>query len=507
MSHNPVERCLLKLCDHWSVFRSDPSKRLLIWQADANAIRFFQCFFEVQKHPTDYTVGDLFIVFDTPFQNTIQYSRELKESLAGQYEASRDDLIQQGIRPDWQFQPEAIPDSADGFVRSLKSFGSKHHERIGHLVAVLMPGDVADNDRFASWLTRILDTGCPERMRFVVIDSLETPRLNQLSASGNEQIRFDAPKIDSLTTAQETFAQESVAGPAGTFRNLLIGLMALVEKSSADAVKIKAADALKFACKQKWADQEVVIANLVAGAMLKEKRFSESLEGYQFARQAAKRATADGHPSGGQLELQTWFGEAGVHLAAGDLEKAVKCYDQAAVLSQQISNPILSIEAFRMAAFCLARMNEPEPAVQRGWNALKLGQSLKSDARAMTTLPFAAIDLLRVIDPRRVSGMEYIAYQKNTRLEAAQSKADKNALALGKNEDPVAFQTIEKALEKETTHIGLSSARQVDTLAGAGCESFREVFSTSRKMLGDNWPINTLAGVPANAQSIGDGAR
>jgi tetratricopeptide (TPR) repeat protein len=384
MDFNPVEQRLLDLAGHWETFREDASKRLLVWQAEPNALRFYQCFFEVQKHETDYTVGDLFVVFGAPFENAMQYSRDLKKALAGQYEASRDDLIQQGITPDWQFSPEELPDSAAGFVHSLQSFGSKHYKRIGHLVAVLMPTDVADDDSFASWLTRALDARLPERLRFAVIDSLETPRLSRLIASKHELIHADTPKIDALTTAQETFAQEGAVGPAGVFRNLLMGLMTLVEKGSAAQVKVVAADALKFARKQKWADQEVVVTMLVAGALLKEKRFDEAVKGYQDARQAAAQAVVDGHPSGQQLVLQNWFGEAGVHLAAGEPGKAVECYDQAAVLAQQIHNLILGIEAFRMGAFCLARMDAREPAIVRGNDALLLGQQLKPEARRIS---------------------------------------------------------------------------------------------------------------------------
>ena len=501
---NPVEERLMLLADHWISFREDPAKRLLVWQAEANALRFFQCFFEVQKHETDYTVGDLFVVFDTPFENVIQYSRDLKTALKGQYDASRDDLIQQGITPDWHFSPENYPDSVSGFINSLQSFGSRHHERIGHLVAVFMPSDVSDDEGFTTWLTCAIQTHPPERLRFAVMDPLDAPRLNSLNSTVKNFIQIDRPKIDALSTAQETFAQESATGPAGVFRNLLIGLMTLVEKGTAKQVKVKAADALKFARKEKWADQEVVIGTLVAGAMLKEKQFDEAVKGYQFARQKAQQATADAHPAGRQLELQTWFGEAGAHLAAGDFPKAVQCYDQAATLAQQIPNPILGIEALRMAAFCLDRMNEPEPAVRRGWHALKLGQRLKPEARAMTTLPVAAIDMLRLIEFKRVQGMEHIKYQQKTAVDTSRKKATQQALELDQNKDPQALQAVEAKLEEEIGHANQTACRDIDTLAAAGDEHFQQVFTKARELLGIQWPMETLNAVALNHQTTGD---
>src|SRR5437762_6552505 len=319
MALNPVERRLLYLCDHWSRFTADPSKRLLVWQVQDNAVRILQCFFEVQKHETDYFTRDLFIVFDAPFENSIQYSRALKDALAGQYEASREDLAQQGIAPDWTFAPEQGPHSATGFIETLRSFGSRHHRAIGHLVAVFMPSTIGpeSHDAFSDWLGRALDGGLPERLRLAVVDSIETPRVQKLVASNHPLVHVDSLDIDALQTAQETVAQEAAVGPAAVFRNLLMGLVTLADRAPADQVKAKAVDAVAFARKQGWGDQEVVIAVLVAGALLKEQRFDEALKVNSHARETAQKAAAAGHPAGRQLVLQTWFGEAGMHFAAG----------------------------------------------------------------------------------------------------------------------------------------------------------------------------------------------
>lgn len=498
---NPVEERLMLLADHWTSFRDDPDKRLLVWQAEANALRFFQCFLEVQKHETDYTVGDLFVVFDTPFENIIQYSRDLKASLKGQYDASHDDLSQQGITPDWDYNPEDYPDSVSGVVKSLQSFGSRHHERIGHLVAVLMPKDVSDNEGFTAWLAHALKERLPERLRFAVVDSLESPRLASFNNTENSLVLCDRPDIDALVTAQETFAQESTTGPAGVFRNLLIGLMALVEKGPIDQVQTKAIDAIQFARKENWADQEVVVGNLFAGALLKEKQFDEAVKIYRFARQKAIKATADDHPAGPKMELQTFFGEAGAHLAAEDLDKAVGCYDQAAELAMKIPEPILGIEAYRMAAFCLGRMDDPETAVLKGWHALNLGQRLKPEARPMTTLPIAAVDMLRMIDGKRVQAMEQIKFQLETAMTSARSKANQKALELEKNNDPQVIANIEIKLEENVREAGQAAQGTIDSLAAEGDAQFQEIFSKARELLGDLWPMDTLSALSSQKAS------
>jgi len=75
MALNPVEHRLAYICGDWLAFRDDPRWRLLVWQVPDNARRIVAAFFESQKHETDYTSGDLFILFDQPFLHAIQYSR------------------------------------------------------------------------------------------------------------------------------------------------------------------------------------------------------------------------------------------------------------------------------------------------------------------------------------------------------------------------------------------------------------------------------------------------
>ena len=508
MALNPVERRLVDLRQHWEAFCAAGSKRLLVWEVSDSATRMLQCFFEAQKHESEYSTGDLFVVFDAPFANSIQYSRALKEALTGQYEASREALDAQGIAADWQFEPQDYPDSASGFIRGLRSFGSRHHAHIGHLVGVLMPESVADDHAWASWLSRALDAGIPERLRLAVVDCIEAPRLAGLTKVARELTYVDSPKIDALATAQETFAQEAVVGPAGVFRNYLIGLVTLVEKGSADQVKAKAADAIVFARKQKWADQEVAVLMLVAGALIKEKRFDESVGAYRDARQQALRAAASGHPVGQQLVLQTWFGEAGVHLAAGAVPVAAKCYDQAAAVAQQIPNLVLAIEALRMGAFCHARVQEGELAIERGFQALSVGERLKPEARAITTLPLAAIDLLRAIEPERVERMEGIKHRLDARVEASGEAAEGRAAKLENGGDAEQFRAVEQDLSRETTRAGQEAAQELDAVAAGGNNQFLEVFAYARDLLGSSWPLASAialppaapAGVPAGAE-------
>ena len=493
---NPVEACLAELGEHWGRFRSNPLKRLLVWKVPEDAVRMLQCFFEVQKHDTEYATGDLFFVLEPSFEHSIQYSRELKAAVADQYEASMETFRAQKLPVDWKFDPEQSPDSAMAFIRCLCSFGSEYHESIGHLVGVLMPKEIANPPAFESWLARALDSNIPERLRLVVIDSIENPRFPELAQAGHERIFFDSPDIDSTAIAQKTFAQESVSGPAGVFRNLFMGLITLVEKGSADTVKMKARDAMAFAHKHGWADQKIAISMLVAGAMLKEKRFSEAVQIYQGARHAAQKVADSGHPVGKQLVLQSLFGEAGAHLAAGKPKQAAACYDQAGMIAEKIPNAIMTIEALRMGGFCHARMDSPEGSAQRVQKALDMGARLKPESRGMTTLPLAAAELLRLAGPDRMKEVELAKNEMDSRLYSLLQTLEQRSTELETANDPELLRKVEQDYLAEKEQTMQAAEQKLNALAQESGKEFSDVYKKNTTLLGPNWLLNNPIALP-----------
>lgn len=279
------------------------------------------------------------------------------------------------------------------------------------------------------------------------------------------------------------------------FRNYLIALVALTAKGSADQVKAKSGDALVFARKQQWLDQEAVVGMMVAGAFLKENRFPEAVEQYQDTRAVAQRAVEIGHPAGKDLVVQTWFGQAGAHLAAGDTADAANCYDQAAAVAGAIPNLILAIDARRMGMFCYARLNNRDAAIERGHSAMAFGEKLEPDMRNNTTMPIAAIDLLRVIEPPRVAEMEKIKQRRDATNERERSQIEQQA-ATAKQGDSAMLaaaefhQANEDALAKQTAY------SELDPLVANGSEQFHDVFAPARDLLGQEWPLENPIALP-----------
>lgn len=491
MALNPVERRLALLCADWLEFRADASKRLLVWQVPDHALRLVHCFVQAQKHDLPYSSRDLFIAFDAPFEHSLQYACALKEQLQGEVQASRAELAARGVDPNWSFDPAALPDTAAAVMGALRSFGSGHHQAIGHLAAVLLPADVSNGQHWADWLLRALQAGLPERLRLVVVDSLDQPRLAALTPQRDARISLRRPAVDGLATAQETFAQEATVGPAGVFRQLLMAVVGLMERGTAGQVCTRAADALAFARRQGWPDQEVVLHTLVAGALLKEARHAEAVQAYRAARQSAMQALQAAHPAGHKLVLQTWFGEAGAHLAAGDLAAAAGCYDTAAPLALEDRNPLMAVEAWRMGAFCHARNDDPAGAQQRSRQALALGRQLPPEARSQSTLPLVALDLLRVMEPAHTRQLEQVQVRLQGRLNELRRQAEQRAAAAEDSALPESSTGLQAQLDHNEDEAHAQAELELQTAVAGAPAPWREHFEHARDLLGPDWPLRS----------------
>ncbi len=509
MELNAVERRLVDVQQHWQDFVADENKRLLLWQIPDGANRLLEAFFEVQQHDgvqdKPYGCAETFVVFDTPFDNSISYSRSLKQALAGHYEASQEALEQVGRAADWPFTAESLPDSAAGFVEGLNSLARHHRDVLGLLVAVILPSSVTAEAAWVDWLGRALDAGPDEGMRLLVLDSLEHPRCTTLAESDRPQLRIEPLPIDAIELAAETFAQEPAVGAPGVFRNLLIGLLGLVEKGTPEQVMIKASDAIEFARKQEWLDQEAVVRMMAAGSMLKTRRFDEAVTHFRHAHTCAEKVTASGHPAGRDLELQSWFGEASAHYAAKDLPQAIRCYQEAEPVAEAIPKPVLWIECLRMAAFCQRQNDDDKGAAASCERALQVAERMQPEARVLTTLPLVALEHLRLIDDKRTEQLEAIKQTLERDLTRTHQALEQAAARVeGSSNAADELKTMEQAMIDKRERHKHSAAREIESLVAAGVSAYREAFEHLRRLLWPEWPLDAPAQEPLDEAAVNE---
>lgn len=119
----------------------------------------------------------------------------------------------------------------------------------------------------------------------------------------------------------------------------------------------------------------------------------------------------------------------------------------------------------------------------------------------MTTLPLAAIDLLRVIEPERVKLMEHIKQRLAARTDQSRETVERRALELEQVNDARRFRAVEESFAQDAARAEQDAARQIDRVATTGGAQFRQIFAKARALLGERWPLANLAAVPGAARS------
>jgi hypothetical protein len=269
-----------------------------------------------------------------------------------------------------------------------------------HLAVALVPESVSDSAAWQNWLHSLVRSEPPSNVRFMVVDSGETPLLDELATSEPKLVQTVAPELDMMGAVRELVREAGGFGPGVAFRRHFISLTESAAKGDLLKAKHLADTAASIAAEQAWADQQVVIHMTMGAAYLAAGKTAEALATYRKAGQAAADAASHGHVAGPKLVVQARLCEGGALLADSRHSEAAKVYEAAAVDAAAQKDHMVTLESWRMAAFCHEMAKETDAAWQCGWKAIEAGSLLEAQHRPNSTLPYVGQRLLVLAQDR-----------------------------------------------------------------------------------------------------------
>jgi hypothetical protein len=226
---------------------------------------------------------------------------------------------------------------------------------------------------------------------------------------------------------------------------------------------------------------------MMAGAWVKEAEFGRAIHAYHDARACAWQAGEKGVPGAANLAMQTWFSEGGAWLAAGDLKQAAGAYLGGAKQAQCVPEPMFVVEGFRMAGLCFAHAKQNDAATTHYMLAVDEAASIPPGQRAMTTLPFALQDWMRVVDAKRVQAIEASAQDYEAAVAEIVADAEARSSRLGMLPSARQIEGIESAMERRIDIAFMDCLEKRERLIAQGGESFRDVVHIGRHLLHSQW--------------------
>ena len=125
-------------------------------------------------------------------------------------------------------------------------------------------------------------------------------------------------------------------------------------------------------------------------------------------------AAAQGDPTGPKLVLQSKLAEGAALVSEDQHAEAAKVYEEAAGLAEQLQDHMMTMESWRMAAYCHEISKQIEPSWRCGHAALDAAERLDADIRSTSTLPFVGQGLLRLVPQQNPEMANAIRERMNT---------------------------------------------------------------------------------------------
>ncbi|BFI65080.1 tol-pal system YbgF family protein [Yersinia wautersii] len=386
---NPIERRFMQAHDDWLTFAGNKKAKLLLWQANEADEPLLKTYFQVQEENACAVIQ-----FDDVFETAEQFTDAIIKHIIHFYHQRREGAAAAGITADWHPPEFTSPGSHQVLFNIAKSLIQHHPDVFPGFVWVFRPNIVVSEPRFTEWLLTLtadlcLDPWLAERLRLVLYGEL-SDGIQSLSQAAPENIQLINGVYHMAGAPGEMVEESTERGPGADFRRLFIALTETIPLNDPSRLARLQKQALNISQKEGWFDQSVVIYLLVGAAQLKWQDFPRALSAYQSAAQEGENAIIADHPAGNKLVANALFGEASVYFSQKEYAMAAQCYESIAPYTEAAADAVLTIETWRMSAYCWWEDNYFTLAWNAGLNALKIGLPLDDDIKTNSSLGVAA---------------------------------------------------------------------------------------------------------------------
>ncbi len=390
---NPVERRVERISQHWCEFRENKEARILRWLVATEGTRLVDVFLELQNEEVS-EIPDLFVRFTPPFDDADQYGFGLRDFLLEEYESIQQDIADdEEVPSDWKCPSPVESRDIETFVTCCDSFRQYYDELMDHLVVVLQPTEVSDEDAWRRWLSGLLRYDVPEEVRFLIVEETHAASLDQIAAAS--QGRMVTQKLPLAVPAMhmELLRQVPGSGPGFAFQRHFMTLSNAAGSGNVSAARHSADCALRIATQQNWTSLQTVIHMLLGAAYTVQGDGKQVLAAF---RQAQKAVAGKDDETSKKLLVQGRLSEAAALIEQEQWEEAADVYTDTAPLAKEVDDQFAHLECWRMAAYCHEARRQYDQSWQCGNEALKLGEAADQPSREESTLSDAAKGMLRV---------------------------------------------------------------------------------------------------------------
>lgn len=405
---NPVVKELDKLTEQWQQF-VDSDLPVLHWKIPPDGSQLVNAFIKV-KEQFDEKNPDLFIHLTTPFKGAQQFGWSLNEEFNVLVEEGLADSLEGEEDLTWRkADVTAVKSGFQALFISCRSLLELFGDYLDSLVLVIAPTAIESPEEYRQWW----DWSCKihrdydewhSQLRLVTFDQVNSPFLQTVADQYPEQVMSCVAPIDYTGALNKVLAEADDGSPGAKLRQCLFDMNNAITAKDAETLRRASATALPLAEQNGWLDLAATVVMTRAAGYLNWQSYDPAIADYRQAQALAEQGRQQAIPGCDKLLLQSMLNEATALYLSKQLALAANLYEQTAVKANELNDPWMALESWRMGSFCYEQNQNRQQAWSLAKQALKVGEAMSKEERPHSTLPFVGQALLRMSPNSQVAG-------------------------------------------------------------------------------------------------------
>jgi hypothetical protein len=396
---NPIHQRMEWLEEKFARAASLPGVSVIRIHARENEKKMVDAFFDYLL-AVDTPNMDIPIHFESPFDRADEYApallKELEEVLYIWNHSKKDDASVYTGSIEWQPDHRVNPadNPASLFIRNMNSFSTYLCLEEGiHLVLVLKPTRFIAAG-FNRWLESAIKAGIDDKIRILISDTEQQPSFSEIASHRPDKVITLLPELDMDRAMQQVAAMGDPNDPGTAYRKAFVRLMqAITKRDEADAERQSivcigiAIDNL--AINPLWLSQLVVVYAALANDQLGYSHFQKAIAFASLGVEAAERSPEfiKEEYMQGKLIAQAVMLRGSLYAANQQWEKAIDDLSRAGEIYEYTVDPMLSMEAHRMTAYCADKRGDGKLTAAALRKALDVSAKVPANILPNTTFP------------------------------------------------------------------------------------------------------------------------
>lgn len=392
LEQNPITHRIELMRLQWKDTVQDTTANLVRWLIQPDELKMVQAFCDLEQGEMA-ALPEMFLTLQTPFSSIDTYGDDLLVEWISRFEDNSqiEEAAKRGMNVTWDFQ-KYKKKGGSVFESILEHIQTCFPEFEECFCVYLNPTQCNSVTSFAKWIKVQLEH-LPPRIRIIVHDYIGHEQFNSLMQS-KRQVNI-IPDLQMGNALQEVINQQANPNDHhAQFTKCILQMAEAAKQKDVQALNKFGELSLHHASKTKL-NAMYLSAYMCWGLNLQLlKYYAESFEKYNTGIALAERViNEEGDETCMSVLIQLHSFKAANHIHLKEYDEGVIEYEIMALLSKEFKQPMMQMEAYRMAALYAPKSSHSRKLIPFLTDAFHCGKTLPNESLLYSQFPILSKEL------------------------------------------------------------------------------------------------------------------